>query len=93
MLTAVTAPEPPPGIIERIKHTHPYRLTPRGRAVAVLFTKLLEAGFGFGRPDGRYGQGLGTAGADFGVGAAGGVGRRVEQEQRGRDGVGGAVPL
>lgn len=27
------------GIIERIEHTHRYRLTPRGRAVAVLFTK------------------------------------------------------
>ena len=27
------------GIIERIEHSHRYRLTPRGRAVAVLFTK------------------------------------------------------
>jgi hypothetical protein len=26
-------------LIERIEHTHRYRLTPRGRAVAVLFTK------------------------------------------------------
>lgn len=26
-------------LIERIKHTHRYRLTTRGRAVAVLFTK------------------------------------------------------
>jgi len=25
--------------------------------------ELLEAGFGFGRPGGRYGQGVGTAGA------------------------------
>ena len=27
------------GLIERIEHTHRYRLTTRGRAVAVLFTK------------------------------------------------------
>ena len=27
------------GIIERIEHSHRYRLTPRGRAVSVLFTK------------------------------------------------------
>ena len=27
------------GLIERIEHTHRYRLTVRGRAVAVLFTK------------------------------------------------------
>jgi hypothetical protein len=27
------------GVIERIEHRHRYRLTPRGRAVSVLFTK------------------------------------------------------
>ena len=26
-------------VIERIEHTHRYRLTPSGRAIAVLFTK------------------------------------------------------
>jgi hypothetical protein len=33
-------------IIERLPGTHRYRLTPRGRAIAVLFTKALRP-----RPD------------------------------------------
>lgn len=35
-------------IIERIEHSHRYRLTPRGRAVAVLFTKAYERVLGPG---------------------------------------------
>ena len=36
------------GIIERIEHTHRYRLTPRVRAVAVLFTKAYGRVLGLG---------------------------------------------
>lgn len=35
-------------IIERIEHTHRYRLTPHGRAVAVLFTKTYRRVLGDG---------------------------------------------